>query len=136
MTGGANGGLFYLVTEYGANIWNTGPEYQVVDNARHPDGASAMTSYGSIFEWAPATVEPNPPGQWNTLKIEVNNDTYKHYMNGALTASATRAELMAKIGDTKFAEFADHFALSPGALGLQHHGEGGIKYKNFKITPL
>ena len=43
---GGNSGIFYRVTEDGRATYETGPEMQVLDDARHPDGRSRLTAAG------------------------------------------------------------------------------------------
>jgi hypothetical protein len=46
---GGNSGIMYHVTEQGDAIYTSGPEYQVLDDERHPDGRNRLTSAGSLF---------------------------------------------------------------------------------------
>lgn len=133
--GGANGGIFYLVNEGGAQIWNSGFEYQVLDNERHADGGTPTTSAASVYDYlAPSyTVAPRVD-EWNQAKIVVLGDNVQHWLNGHQVCSFSISSFLSTIADTKFLPYAGFFGKKPGALGLQHHGEAGIQYRNFKIT--
>jgi hypothetical protein len=45
---GGNSGIMYRVAESEGAPYMTGPEYQVLDDARHGDGKNPITSSGSI----------------------------------------------------------------------------------------
>ena len=44
-----NSGVIYRIATTEPYPWHTGPEYQVLDNARHPDGKNPITSSGSNY---------------------------------------------------------------------------------------
>ena len=44
---GGNAGVFYRASEDAEKIYFTGPEYQLLDDARHPDGKSRLTAAGA-----------------------------------------------------------------------------------------
>ena len=46
---GGNSGVFFGVSEDGAVAWHSGPEYQLLHNAGHPDGQAAITAAGSNY---------------------------------------------------------------------------------------
>src|SRR5256885_2720810 len=46
---GGNAGLFYRGTEEYDHIYWSAPEYQLLDDAGHPDGKSRLTSAGSDY---------------------------------------------------------------------------------------
>ena len=61
---GGNAGIFYHATEEGDKVYWTGPEYQLLDNARHPDGKNPLTSAGSIYAvYPPAKKVVKPAGE-------------------------------------------------------------------------
>src|SRR4030095_8858697 len=63
---GGNSGIMYRVTEAADRTYETGPEMQVLDNARHPDGKNPLTSAGSDYAlYAPARDVTRPVGEWN-----------------------------------------------------------------------
>ena len=47
---GANSGIIYLISEDQDQTWKTGPEMQVLDDDKHPDGKKPSTSAGSLFD--------------------------------------------------------------------------------------
>ena len=44
-----NSGVIYRIATTEPYPWHTGPEYQVLDNAHHPDGKNPITSAGSNY---------------------------------------------------------------------------------------
>jgi len=73
---GANSGVFYLAQEIpGQPIFISAPEYQVLDNANHPDaklGVDGNRQSASLYDMIPAKPQNAKPfGEWNTAKIMV-----------------------------------------------------------------
>ncbi len=91
LTPGANSGLKYFVTLAEANRPGSalGLEYQVLDDALHPDaklGRNGDRTLSSLYDLIPAK-KPGAAiravGQWNTGRVVVNPDNkVKHYLNG------------------------------------------------------
>jgi hypothetical protein len=44
MTKGGNSGVIYRATEEHDHVWQSGPEYQILDNAGHLDGLNPLAS--------------------------------------------------------------------------------------------
>ncbi|MCQ2119239.1 MAG: DUF1080 domain-containing protein [Bacteroidales bacterium] len=92
---GGNSGIFYLAQETktkGVNgeenyepIYISCPEYQVLDNANHPDsflGVDGNRKSASLYDMIPAKPQnQNPFGEWNKCKIMVYQGTVVHYQN-------------------------------------------------------
>lgn len=86
VTGGANSGVFYRVTEAGDQVHHTGLEYQVLDNvgqAGRPPTEQAAACYGVIPASTDAT---RPVGEWNEAMIAVRGDHIIHKLNGHTVA--------------------------------------------------
>ena len=133
-----NSGIFYRAVETTSEIYWGAPEMQVLDNARHPDGRSELTSAGSNYALhGVAHSHARPVGEWNTVRLVVNGNHVEHWLNGAkvveyeLGSPAWRA-LVAK---SKFAEHADYGRAERGHIGLQEHGSY-VAYRNIKIREL
>src|SRR2546423_721024 len=61
----------------------TGPEYQVLDNKRHPDGRSKLTSAASCYALYPPSEDATKPvGEWNRGRIVVRGNHVEHWLNG------------------------------------------------------
>lgn len=98
ITKGANSGIKYFVqpnldpiigarakAAVGSAI---GLEFQVFDDARHPDakaGFDGNRTIGSLYDLIPAAVGKthNSIGEWNTARILVSGRHVEHWLNGA-----------------------------------------------------
>ena len=49
ITEGGNSGVIYRIATTEPYPWHTGPEYQILHNAGHTDGANPITSAGSNY---------------------------------------------------------------------------------------
>ena len=130
-----NSGVFYKVTEAERAPYWTGPEYQVLDNAGHPDGQNPETSAGANYALhAPIEDATHPTGDWNQSRIVVRGPRVEHWLNGVmiveyeLWTDAWRA----LVADTKFAQWPGYGMAGEGHVGLQDHGDP-VWYRNVKI---
>jgi hypothetical protein len=133
-----NSGIFFNVAEDGHAVWATGPEMQILDNARHPDGRSALTSAGSNYALhAPPFDASLPPGRWNRARIQVDGDHVQHWLNGVLTADyhLQSPEWKARVADSKFAGMPRYGTESSGHIALQDHGDR-VAFRNIRIKRL
>jgi hypothetical protein len=65
-----NSGIIYRATEQHDQVWQSGPEYQVLDNSGHPDGLNTLASAGACYAvFAPAKDMTRPVGEWNMARI-------------------------------------------------------------------
>jgi hypothetical protein len=80
---GGNAGVFYRGTEDYDHIYWSAPEYQLLDDAGHPDGQSRLTSAGADYALYPSPAGVvKPADQWNSTLIVVNGNTVQHWLNG------------------------------------------------------
>ena len=86
---GGNSGVMYRVVETAEPAWTTGPEYQVLDDALHPDGRDPTTSAAALYDLiAPATNKRlEPVGSFNRGRIVVRDGRVEHWLNGELVVS-------------------------------------------------
>ena len=135
---GGNSGIFYFATEEGNYIWQSAPEMQVVDDEKHTDGKNTLTSAGALYALiAPAANVVKPVGEFNQVRIKVENNHVEHWLNGTkiveyVYGSDMMWDLVAKSKFNKMPLFAK---ASEGHIGLQ--GDHGlIWYKNIRIRRL
>lgn len=135
-----NSGIIYNVKEHPdlEHAYLSGPEYQILDNAGHPDGQIETHRAADLYDLiASRFVAANPPGEWNRTRLIVNRGAVEHWLNGHKVVSTemwTEAwdEMIAK---SKFADW-EHFASSPGGLiVLQDHADK-VWFRNIKLKPL
>ena len=122
---GGNSGVKYRLRKTSAG-W-IGAEYQVLDDAGHPNGKVADTSSGSLYEVVPAARDKRlfPPGDWNRSKIIVKGSKIEHYLNGRLVlmADTSNADWAEMKKASKFAKIDGFAEAGPGRILLQDHGD-------------
>ena len=114
---GGNSGVFYLGQEIeGWPIWKTAPEYQILDNERHPDrllGKDGNRQAGTLYDLIPADPQnAKPAGEWNTGEIMVYDGTVVHFMNGekVLEYHLWTSDWYEMIKGSKFPEYNENWA--------------------------
>lgn len=135
---GGNSGILYRVTEQGATTYETGPEMQVLDDARHPDGRSRLTAAGALYGLYPAPEgAAKPAGQWNSARIVVNGNRVEHWLNGGKTVEyeLLSSEWEQKVAGSKFTQWPRYGRAARGHIALQDHGDL-VSYRNIKIRTL
>lgn len=133
-----NSGVMFHVAETKGPPYHTGPEMQVLDNERHPDGKNPKTSSGSCYAlYAPSKNVCNPAGQWNKAKLVVNGAKVDHWLNGEKIVSYELGseEWNAFVAASKFKAWPDFGKGRKGHLCLQDHGDR-VEYRNIKIKVL
>jgi len=139
-----NSGIFWGVYEDVAfkEAHDTGPEVQVVDNEKHPDGKypGGFHSAGSLYDMvAPVRDVTMPVGEWNICVIEVNH----HINSGKVTLNGTElytfpvhgAGWDRMVANSKFKDWKGFGKRQTGHIGLQDHGDK-VWYRNIKIKKL
>jgi hypothetical protein len=133
-----NSGIFWHVTEEGRWVWETGPEMQVLDNGRHPDGRSMFTSAGSNYALhAPPEDHTKPVGLFNEARILVDGPHVEYHLNGHKQCDFELGGEAFKqlVAESKFKSMP-MFATKPkGHIALQDHGDR-VWYRNIKIRPI
>jgi hypothetical protein len=137
---GANSGLFFHGVESDKGpIYYSAPEYQLLDDDRHPDAKNGPTHQcGSNYDLiAPTKKLCKPIGEWNTSRIVVRGPHVEQWLNGEkvveyeLWSDAWKA-LVAK---SKFKQWPDYGMAKTGHIGVQEHGFK-VEFKNIKIKVL
>ncbi len=138
---GGNSGILYHVVENKKyqHDYETGPEYQVMDDGGWKDKLNEAQKVGSNYDMfpAPANKKVNPVGEWNTAKIVYNNGHVEHWLNGEKTVefeegSAPYKEAFKK---SKWVKYPDWNKSRVGAISLQDHG-APVYFRNIKIHVL
>jgi glucose/arabinose dehydrogenase len=150
---GGNSGVMFHVTEDSAKPWHSGPEVQIIDNAKGKDAQHAGWLY-QLYEplnpgWArrmeqaaglnpPEIVDAaRPAGDWNHLYLRVapgsgevclNGVSYYHFRVGS-------KEWNERVAKSKFAAFPGFGKAEKGHVCLQDHGDE-VAFRSIKIREL
>ncbi len=143
---GGNSGIFYLAQEVeGEPIWKSSPEYQILDNVKHPDarlGKEGNRQSASLYDLIPAVPQNSKPaGEWNTGGIMVYRGTVVHSQNGenVLEYHLWTDDWKKMIEESKFKGWENFINTGgedqSGYIGLQDHGDD-VWYRNIKVKIL
>lgn len=132
-----NSGVKYFISEQrGAPI---GHEYQVIDDAAHPDASHGPKRQTAALYDALPPVDPavRPAGSINHSRIVVNGDDVEHWLNGrlALRYRVGSPEMVAAKAASKFKNEALWGTRFPTPILIQdHHDE--VWYRDIRIRRL
>jgi hypothetical protein len=158
---GGNSGIFFLAQEVSTTdadgneriepIYISSPEYQVLDNANHPDallGKDNNRMSASLYDMIPAVPQnQNPFDEWNSAKIMVYKGTVVHGQNdeNVVEYHLWTQQWTDMLQASKFSQ--DKWPLAyellnnvggterEGYIGLQDHGDD-VWYRNIRIKIL
>jgi hypothetical protein len=149
ITKGANSGIKYFVQanldpingagEKAAVGSAIGLEFQILDDARHPDakaGRDGNRTIGSLYDLIPAAAakKPNPIGEWNTARILVNGRHVEHWLNGVKLLEYERGSEAFRrlVAESKYKNIPGFGEWPDGHILLQDHGNT-VCFRNLKI---
>ncbi|MHA7131709.1 3-keto-disaccharide hydrolase [Algoriphagus namhaensis] len=138
---GGNSGVMYHVVEdpkYKAP-YETGPEYQVIDQLGFPDPLEPWQSIAADY----AMYEPDfegavkPAGEWNVSRIVFTTEGASYWLNGKKTVEFVpySEDWTQKRNSGKWDAFPDYAKAKTGLVALQDHG-AVTWFKNIKIKKL
>jgi hypothetical protein len=136
---GGNSGVIYLVQE-GEGLtqtWQSGPEYQVLDDDGHRDGQIPSHRAGALYDIeTPPAGAARPVGEWNAALIRVGGGRIEHWLNGVLVSASSYGDAAwrAKVAASKFKTMPKFGIASSGHIALQDHGDR-VWYRNIRIRP-
>jgi hypothetical protein len=139
LAAGGNAGIFYRGTEEYDHIYWSAPEYQLLDDANHPDGKSRLTSAGAAYALYPSPAGVvKPAGEWNSTLIVVNGNRVQHWLNGQrlLEYELGSPDWEAKVKASKFVAYPNYGRASRGYIGIQGDHEGVLSIRNVRIREL
>ena len=135
---GGNSGVFYLATTGTDVIYENAPEMQVLDDARHPDGANPLTSAGANYGLHPAPRGVvKPAGEWNSARVRVQSGQVEHWLNGQkiVEYELGSPDWQERVASSKFADWPEYGQARSGHIGLQDHGDP-VWFRDIKIRVL
>lgn len=118
-----------------------GFEYQIIDdfnNEEIVDFQGEKGSTGALYLLvAPTDKELKPIGEWNSLKIIVDNKTVEHWLNEkrVVKANIGTADFEELIKQTKFKHYDGYGKMPDGHIQLQNHRQE-IRFRDIKIREL
>jgi len=136
---GGNAGVFYRGTEEYDHIYWSAPEYQLLDDARHPDGRNRLTSAGAAYALYPSPAGVvKPADEWNAGRILVRGAHVEHWLNGVKTAEYElwSPDWEAKVKASKFIDYPNYGRAKRGYIAIQGDHEGQLQLRNIRIREL
>ena len=136
---GGNSGIFYRATREYDRIYWSGPEYQLLDDANHPDGRKRTTAAASAYAlYAPTAGVVKSFGEWNKTRIVVNGAHVEHWLNGqkVVEYELWSADWAAKVAAAKFAKYPNYGLAKKGYIGIQGDHDGTLALRNIRIREL
>lgn len=134
---GGNSGVKYFIDE--ARKAAIGHEYQIIDDAAHPDaqvGPKRQTA--ALYDALPAgSPKVKPAGQINESAIVVKGDAVEHWLNGdcVLKYRIGSPELAAAKAASKFKNEAKWGTRFPTPILLQDHSDA-VEFRSIRIRQL
>jgi len=136
---GGNSGVFYRGTREYDHIYWSGPEYQLLDDANHPDGKNPLTSAASAYGvYAPPAGVVKPFGEWNKTRIIVNGAHVEHWLNGqkVVQYELWSPEWAARVAASKYSKYPNYGLAKKGYIGIQGDHDGTLELRNMRIREL
>lgn len=137
-----NSGVFYRsASAPGRPLYETAPEYQVLDDTCHPDGRFPSHRAGSIYDlYAAASGVARAAGTWNEARIVARGGHIEHWLNGTKVAEADQGTpgWAARLAASKFRDasaFPGFGTFASGVIGVQDHGDP-VWYRSVRIRSL
>ncbi len=132
---GGNSGVRFRVDDGPGDAAQSGPEFQLLDNAGHPDGGDPFTSAGGCYGlYAPKYDATAFPGAWNQARILVRGRSVEHRLNGRRVAAYELGseDWAARVKESKFADRPRFGRADRGRIVLQDHGDA-VRFRRIMI---
>ena len=119
-----------------------GLEFQILDDARHPDaklGRDGDRTIGSLYDLIPASKDKKvlPIGEWNHARILSQGKHVEFWLNGEKTVEFDRGsdDFRARVAASKYHNIPNFGEWVDGHILLQDHGNEA-SFRNVKIREL
>jgi len=132
----SNSGIFYHVNEkIGTAIYESGPEYQLIDDKGWPDRLRDDQYSGANYGMhAPRNAVVKSLNDWNQARIIVDGAHVQHFLNGVkvLDYELWNNDWKMLKEKGKWKDYPYYGMARKGQIGLQDHG-GLAQFRNIKI---
>ncbi|HEY3947442.1 DUF1080 domain-containing protein [Phenylobacterium sp.] len=130
-----NSGVMYHVIPVGDETYESGPEYQLLDNAHGEQPLEQAAAAYYLF--APSKDMTKPVGEWNHGRIVVDHGKVQHWLNGVKVVEydLNSQAFKDRVAATKFKRWPQFGTGKSGAIALQMHGNP-VWFENIKIKVL
>ncbi len=145
VSAGANSGIKYNVSEEMSTATPPvhaalGFEYQILDDARHPDAQNGPNrTAGALYDLLPPDPDKplNPVGSFNEARIVFNDGHGEHWLNGVkvLEFDLGSARFDSAFAVSKYTPIEGFAEQRDGHIVLQDHGDD-VWFRNIKIREL
>ncbi|MHC4081763.1 MAG: 3-keto-disaccharide hydrolase, partial [Planctomycetota bacterium] len=136
---GANSGIMFGVGEEYPAPWQTGPEFQILDDAGaglEPTSAHSVGALYALYEPSAGKVS-RPAGQFNTARIRLHDGRLEHWLNGVKVVECDLGsdDFRARVAGSKFNAYESFGTVRRGHIALQDHGND-VWFRNIRIRDL
>ncbi|GMQ82177.1 MAG: DUF1080 domain-containing protein [Rhodothermia bacterium] len=133
-----NSGVMFRVTEDHDAPYETGPEYQILDDANHTDGQTSKNSAASNYNIHPPSANVvKAAGEWNTGRIVADGPHIEHWLNGekVVEYELWTDQWKADVAASKWIDYPDYGLRESGYIALQGD-HTSVSYRNMRIRIL
>lgn len=135
----SNSGIFYHVNEkLGKAIYESGPEYQLIDDKGWPSKLEDSQYSGANYAMhAPKNAVVKNLSEWNKTRIVVDGTHVEHYLNDVKVVEYNLwdADWKERKEKGKWKDYPYYGMARKGQIGLQDHG-GLAQFRNIKIREI
>jgi hypothetical protein len=119
--------------------FTSGMEYQMVDEAGHPDGKSPLTLSGALYQFVGLDrSHVRSAGQLNQSRIVVNGSRIEHWLNGVRVVAVDTSSAEFRLAASKApgrTQRALAYLSREGPIAIQSH-TGAVWIRNIKLRKL
>lgn len=133
-----NSGIIYRSTEENGASYESGPEYQLIDDIGYPGKLKDAQLSGANYDMNPPAAKVfKGANAYNHTRIVVNGAHVEHWLNGTKVVEYEfwTPEWEKNKAASKWADVKPYGMSKKGHIALQDHG-GGVWFKNIKIRKL